>query len=175
MNYLNKSLEPLLPEYENIELALYGFLGFFIPLFFSHPQIITGALVNAFLILSALHFKGYKSLYLVFIPSIAALLRGVLFGPFTVFLVYMLPFIWIGNAILVLVFKKMFVVERRNYWLTLAIGGLLKAGFLFIMAYILFSFSLVPKLFLTAFGIMQFITACLGGAVAYLRFLIKRN
>jgi len=172
---LNKSLNPLIEQNENVELIIYIFLGFFIPLFFSHPQIITGALVNAFLILSALHFKGYKSLYLVFIPSIAALLRGVLFGPFTIFLVYMLPFIWIGNTILILIFKKMFVVEGKNYFVVLLIASLLKALFLFIMAYILFSFSLVPKLFLTAFGIMQFITACLGGVIAYLRFLIKKH
>jgi hypothetical protein len=37
----------------------------------------------------------------VMLPSIAAVAHGVLFGSFSVFLVYMMPAIWIGNFLLV--------------------------------------------------------------------------
>ncbi len=150
-------------KYNYIETFLYGTLAFLIPLFFGHPQVVVGTVINALLIVSALNLKWYKVMPIILLPSLGALTRGALFGPFTMFLVYMIPFIWIGNSILVLVFKKL----KLNYFFTLVIGAGLKALFLFLSAVVLFKLNLVPVIFLTAMGIMQFITALSGGVVAY--------
>jgi len=132
-----------------------------------HPQIIVGVLVNTLLITSALNIKGYKLLPVIIAPSLGALSRGILFGPFTIFLVYMIPFIWIGNAILVYAFKELNLNKKVNRWITLLAGSILKAAFLFAIAYILVKSGILPKLFLTTMGIFQFYTAILGGIIAF--------
>jgi hypothetical protein len=153
--------------HEYFEIVLYTAVCFFLPLFVGHPQIFVGIMVNTILIASALNIKGTKLLSVIIAPSLGALSRGVLFGPFTIFLVYMIPFIWIGNSLLVFSFKWLKLRLKKNYWLTLGIGSLLKSGFLFLSAYILYSLGIIPVIFLTAMGIMQLITAISGGVAAY--------
>jgi len=171
MEYLNKIINKqdyqLAYKTELFEIVLYTAVSFFLPLMVGHPQIIVGILVNALLITSALNIKGYKLLPVIIAPALGALSRGILFGPFTVFLLYMIPFIWVGNAILVFTFKALNLNKKLNYWITLLIGSITKAAFLFGIAYILFKLNLVPVIFLTAMGIFQFYTAILGGIVAF--------
>ena len=100
-------------------------------------------------------------------PSLGVLSRGLIFGGFTIFLVYMIPFIWIGNAVLVYTFKWLKLRLKMNYFLTLAIGAGVKSGFLFLSALLLYKLGLVPVVFLTAMGVMQLITAVSGGIAAY--------
>jgi hypothetical protein len=154
-------------SYQYFEMVLYTAVCFFLPLFIGHPQVFVGIIVNTMLIVSAMNIKGTKLLPVIIAPSLGALSRGLLFGPFTIFLIYMIPFIWIGNTILVFSFKWLKLKLKKNYWLTLAAGSLLKAGFLFGIAYILYSLNIVPVIFLTAMGIMQLITAVSGGIAAY--------
>jgi len=171
MEYLNKIInkQEYILEYkqELFEIILYTAVSFFLPLLVGHPQIIVGVLVNTLLITSALNVKGYRLLPVIIAPALGALSRGVLFGPFTVFLLYMIPFIWVGNTILVFAFKWLNLDKKVNKWVTLLIGSVMKATFLFLIAYILFSLKLVPALFLTAMGVFQFYTAILGGVVAF--------
>ena len=101
------------------------------------------------------------------VPSFGVLSRGIIFGPFSKFLVYFIPFIWIGNSILVFSFKHFRLGKRLNYWMTLAIGAIFKSGFLFMAALILYKLAVVPAVFLTAMGIMQAVTALFGGVLAY--------
>jgi len=154
-------------SYQYLEMVLYTAVCFFLPLLVGHPQIFVGIIVNTMLIASALNIKGYKLLPVIIAPSLGALSRGMLFGPFTIFLVYMIPFIWIGNAILVFSFKWMKLRLKKNYWLTLTVGAGAKSLFLFGAAFILYSLNIVPVIFLTAMGIMQLITAVSGGIAAY--------
>lgn len=171
MKYLYKlaSLQDyvLTNSYQYFEMIVYTAVCFFLPLFMGHPQIFVGIIVNTMLIASALNIKGYRLLPVIIAPSLGALSRGVLFGPFTIFLVYMIPFIWIGNAILVFSFKWLKLKLKKNYWLTLIIGSLLKSGFLFLIAYILYSLNILPVIFLTAMGLVQLATAVGGGIAAY--------
>lgn len=160
---------------EIIEIVLYSAAAFFIPMLLSHPQYLVGAAVNAFLIIAAMNIKGYKLLPVIIAPSLGALTHGMLFGPFTIFLVYMIPFIWIGNAILVYSFKYFKLNKKINYWITLLIGSLLKSGSLFVIAYVLYSLNLVPVIFLTAMGIVQLITAVSGGLIAYGFNFVKKH
>lgn len=170
MEYLNKIINKqdykLNYRTELFEIILYTTISFFLPLMVGHPQIVVGVLVNALLITSALNIKGYKLLPVIIAPALGALSRGILFGPFTIFLLYMIPFIWVGNAILIYAFKWLNLDKKLNQWITLLIGSVAKAAFLFTIAYILFSLKLIPVLFLTAMGIFQLYTAILGGIIA---------
>lgn len=164
---LNQTTYEFREKYENIELVIFSLAAFAIPLLFPHPQLLTGTLVNAFLIMAAMHFRGWKVLPLVILPSAAALLNGVLFGPFTIFIVYMMPIIWIGNFILVYLFKKLHIAQNMNYWATLGISAIAKAALLFGAAFLFVNIGVLPAIFLTAMGILQLGTAIAGGIVAF--------
>ncbi len=164
---LNQVSHEFVEKYENIELILYSFAVFLIPLLVSHPQMLTGTLVNAFLIMAALHFKGWKAAPVVILPSIAALFSGLLFGPFTIFILYMMPAIWIGNFILVYLFKYLHMIRNLNYWAALGGSAIAKSALLFGAAFLLVNFNIVPAALLTAMGIMQLGTAIAGGIVAF--------
>ena len=145
MQYLNKTLNKqdykLKSNQEMFEITIYTIISFFLPLMVGHPQIIVGIIVNAMLITSALNIKGYKIIPVIIAPALGALSRGILFGPFTVFLVYMIPFIWIGNSVLVFTFKALNLNKKLNYWITLLVGSMTKALFLFSIAFILSVFK----------------------------------
>lgn len=171
MNYISKLINleeySLKNSYQYFEILTYTTLCFLIPLFIGHPQILVGIVVNSILITAAFSLKGYKLLPVIIAPALGALSRGILFGPFTVYLVYFIPFIWIGNSLLILSFKYFKMKLKYNYVSTLFLGSAIKSSFLFIIAAILTSFSIVPSLFLFSMGIMQFVTAIFGGLPAY--------
>ena len=150
-----------------IELVAYSFIAFFIPFFIGHPQLLVGTMVNATLILSSLYLKRNFLLPIIFMPSIAVLSRGLIFGPFTIFLLYFIPFIWVGNFILAMFFKGLYLKKRTNYFITLLSGSFTKAFFLFMIALLLFKLNLIPVIFLKTMGILQFTTAILGGIAAF--------
>jgi len=153
--------------FENIEMIAYSVLSFFVPFLMAHPQLLVGMIVNACLIAAALNLRGYKLLPIILLPSLGVLTAGLIFGPLSIFLIYFIPFIWIGNAILVFSFKYFKLQKQKNYLLTLIIGTALKSGFLFLAAVVLYGLSIVPVMFLTAMGLIQVITALAGGAAAY--------
>ncbi len=153
---------------ENIETVVYTLLCFLVPFLIAHPQYLVGTLVNAALILGALNVRTYRLLPIIMMPSIGVLAAGVIFGPFTSSLVYMIPFIWVGNFLIVYAFKYMFLGKKINKWVTLMSGAILKAGFLFVVAAILVSLNVLPLPFLIGMGPVQLLTAITGGVVAFL-------
>lgn len=161
--YINIKQHEYSQKHQNIETLILSLLAFSIPLFLGHQQLVVGAAVNTFLILSALHLKWHKILPIIILPSIGAVTAGLLFGPLTHFLFIMIPFIWIGNSLLVLAFKKF----DMNYWIKLALGIIFKVGLLFTTAYILYSLNILPPMFLTAMGLIQVYTALIGGVIAF--------
>ncbi len=152
---------------QNIEMFIYAVSCFLIPFFIAQPQLLVGTVVNSILILSSLNLQKYRLLPVILLPSLGVLAQGMIFGPSTVFLIYFIPFIWIGNAVLVLGFKYLHLHKKVNYLLTLVISSSLKALFLFVAAFIFYKLSIVPVIFLTAMGIMQLVTALSGGIVAF--------
>lgn len=131
-----------------ITLLLIVFLAPFIG-----NQFITGTIVNATLILS-FFLLGYKSaILLCFLPSAISFSLG--FMPLAI----MLPFIMIGNVILVSAFKLI-----KNYWIALFSGGIVKALLLFLTASIFISNPLV----LSMMSWPQLLTAISGGLLTYL-------
>ena len=161
--------------HEYFEMVVYSIFSFLVPFFIGHPQIAVGIIVNAMLIVSALNLKGHKLLPVIVLPSIAMLSRGMLFGPFTIYLLYLTPFIWIGNSIIVFSFKFLKLRLKKNYWLALIIGAILKSGFLFLAAFALYSLGIIPAVFLAAMGVMQLVTALLGGTAAYAVHAAKKH
>ena len=157
--------------FENISqtllASLFAFFIFLIPFLFPAPQLLTGTIVNAILILGALLLKGNKPYYLVFLPALATFANGLLFGPFSFFLLFMLPFIWMGNALLVYVFRALYVSKKTGYLLTLTLASGAKSLFLFLCASALLYLSIIPALIANAMGLLQLITALLGGVLAY--------
>ena len=153
--------------HENIEMVIYTVIAFFLPIVLGHPQYVVGIVVNAMIVIAALNLKGYKLLPVIIAPSLGALSAGLLFGNFTIFLLYLAPFIWVGNAILVFAFKWLNLGKKLNYFATLLIGSSVKSGFLFLAAFVLFKLGLVPVVFLTAMGVLQLVTALGGGVLAY--------
>lgn len=141
-------------------------VSFLIPLFISGPQLLTGSVVNAFLFLSVYFFDKKKSLPILILPSIGAVGNGLLFGTFTPFLVYFLPFIWGGNYILMRVFE--YAHKRYSPVISITASAFLKSAFLFIVAAFYVGYHIVPTIFLQAMGLFQLITALLGGVTALL-------
>ena len=106
------------------------FLSMAIPFFLEKPQLLVGSVVNGLLILAALNIREEKNLLpIILLPSLATLFRGLVFGSFTFLLIYMIPFIWIGNYALIYVLRKI-----DNKFLALVVGGILKISVLFIVA-----------------------------------------
>jgi len=160
--------------YQVIEMSLYSAVSLFLPMILGHPQYLVGAIVNAMLVLSALNLKSHKILPAILLPSVGVFLAGVLFGSLTKFVIYFIPFIWVGNAILVFGIKWLYLYKKKNYLLTLAISSLFKAGFLFSAAFVLFKLGIVPVMFLTTMGVLQLQTALMGGAGAFAINKIRR-
>ncbi len=152
---------------ENIHLVIYSVVVFFIPFIIGHPQLLVGSIVNAALILNAVYIKNYKLLPVIILPSLGVLSKGLIFGPFTVFLLYLVPFVWIGNAILVYATKLFYLKSKINYFVALVLSAALKTMFLFGAAYMLFRFNLIPLPLLTAMGMLQIYTAIIGGVAAF--------
>jgi hypothetical protein len=151
---------------ENIELIFYSLLAFFIPFVMGHPQLLVGIIVNAAIVLAALNMKGYKLLPVILLPSVAVLSRGLIFGPFTMFLIYLIPFIWAGNFILLYAYRELKLKRKMNSIMTIIIGAGAKTAFLFGIAFILVQLEIIPIIFLSTMGLLQLYTALAGGTLA---------
>jgi len=67
--------------------------------------------------------------------------KKIFFGPMTIYLVYIIPFIWVGNAILVY-FVKRFMNSRIKASI---IGRLVKSAFLFVIVASLVLLEVSPQ------------------------------
>ena len=153
---------------ENIQMIMYSVIGFFLPFMLGHPQILVGTIVNAMLILGATYLRGHKMLPLILLPSLGVMTAGVIFGTYTLYLLYLIPLIWVGNALYVYTYKYFNMKEKRfkNNMLGVGVASVLKAALLFGVTFLLVQLSVLPAMFLTAMGILQITTAALGGIVA---------
>lgn len=151
----------------NISLVIYSVIGFFIPFMLQHPQFLVGSAVNMVLVLAAFHLKKWAVIPFCVLPTFGVLAAGILFGPFTTFLIYMMPVIWIGNWLLVAFVKKLYVDMGVNYLVSLSLSILVKTSLLFITAFMFVKMQILPVPFLTAMGVFQIYTALIGGSAAY--------
>jgi hypothetical protein len=163
---------PLLVFPQKLFFLIISISSFAIPFILGHPQWLVGSVVNASLFLAAIFLTEKIFLPLSIFPSIAVLLRGVIFGPFTYFLIYFLPFIWLANLILIFSFKIIYNRLKINFYslkffLSVFSSSFLKFLFLSIISRLYFKFHLVPAIFLQTMGINQFFTAISGGILSF--------
>ncbi len=160
---------------ENVELIVYSALAFLVPFAIGHPQFLVGIVVNAAIVLAALNLRNEKLLPVLILPSLAVFSRGLIFGPFTFFLLFMVPFIWVGNFILLASLRELMLKRKIKSYVSLFVGASAKALFLFFSALILVKTGVIPSIFLSSMGIVQFYTAIIGGAVALGVHNLKKN
>ena len=126
-------------------------------------QFITGPIVNATLLIAVATLGMRDGLLIGLIPSSIALFVGLL----PPVLAPMIPFIIVGNAILVVTFGYL---RSKNYWLGLVSGSVLKFAFLFGTSSIVINLLLDQKV-ATSVAVMmswpQLVTALAGGLLAY--------
>lgn len=147
-------------------------LAFTIPFIISGPQWLTGTVVNCFLFLFATRLPKRSSILVAILPSIGALLHGVVFGPFTSFLIYFLPFIWMGNYLLISTFS---LIKNHNYFIRVVVSSVIKFGLLVSFAYLFYGLKIVPKMFITSMGLIQLITALTGGILSFIILQLINN
>lgn len=144
-------------------LTVYS-LSLVIPLVFSSPQLITGTVINCLLFLSATRLSKKELFPLIVLPSLGAIAHGVLFGPQTVFLYYFLPFIWIGNYVLLSTF---IALRSKPYAIRVLCSSIAKYLILQLFAQLYFHSKIVPSVFVASMGYIQLMTALLGGLLSY--------
>jgi hypothetical protein len=136
-----------------------------VPLLIGKPQYLVGTIVNTVLVYSTLKFGFKKTIPFLILPSCMSYLRGLLFGSLTIFLVYLIPFIIISNAIYSFTISKF-----KNKVFGILIACILKTGFLYLIVNILINTISLPDIFLTTMGINQLITGITGGFLGYLTY-----
>ena len=115
--------------------------SFLIPFLVSGPQLLTGTVVYSLLFLFVSQLQSKKIIPMIMLPSIGALLNGILFGKFTIFLLYFIPFIWISNYILIYSFERL--LKKYSFILSMVISSFFK--FIFLLSHL---FLPLQKLFL---------------------------
>lgn len=185
---LNKSAIDFSKKSEILQTIIIGIIAFIVPTFLAawiqtifgkgsiianNSQIIIGSIVNTALIMTAINIKGWKSTALVVtMPSISTILGGYVFGTASIFMVYMIPAIWVGNFALVYAYKAIMVAKSKNYFLAGIIGIAVKVAVIFGIFSILNAFGIFPTKIVntlqTAMSLTQLITATIGMVISFI-------
>ena len=146
----------------------------------TNSQLIVGTIVNAALVTSAINLKGWaKILGVVTMPSISTILSGYVFGTASVYMVYMIPAIWIGNFALIYSYKLLMLGKNKHYFLAGVVGIVVKVAIIFALFNIINLFGVFPEKLIenlrNAMGLTQLITATLGVIVAFVIYKLEKK
>ncbi len=146
----------------------------------TNSQLIVGTIVNAALVVSAINLKGWaKILGVVTMPSISTILSGYVFGTASVYMVYMIPAIWIGNFALIYSYKILMLGKNKHYFLAGIVGIIVKVAIIFALFNLINLFGIIPEKFIdnlrNAMGMTQFITATLGVIAAFVIYKLEKK
>jgi hypothetical protein len=136
-----------------------------------HQQTITGPIVNAILFISTVILGIQGAILVGLVPSVIALSVGLL----PAVLAPMVPFIMIGNAILIFAFGYL---REKNFWLGVILASVLKFLFLFGTSSIVINLLLKKEVASKVAAMMsypQLLTAIAGGFIAYIALKIIRK
>ena len=134
-------------------------------------QFIAGPLVNAALFISVFLLDKHNAILIGLIPSLIALSVGLL----PAVLAPMIPFVMMGNAILILTFSYL---KDKNFWLGVISASFLKFIFLFFTSSIVINLLLKKEIAAKVALMMswpQLLTALSGGLLAYLFLKFFKN
>jgi hypothetical protein len=154
----------VLPVRKEAILALIILIGvaMLAPILFKQ-QLITGTIVNATLIIGVCWLGVRESLIIGLVPSSVALAIGLLSPA----LAPMVPFIIIGNALLVLSFA---LLRKYSFWVGILAGSVLKFVFLYgtsaVIAGLWLNKTVAPAV-AQMMSWPQLVTALAGGVVAF--------
>jgi len=135
------------------QLSIFVAIAFVAPYFGN--QLITGSIVNALLFICVIVMGIESALLLCLIPSLISIYTGLL----PLALAPMIPFIIMGNALMVLIF---WTLKNRSFWLGAIFSSIIKFIFLWSVAMLL-----LPKMFLM-FSWPQLVTSLLGVCISFL-------
>lgn len=127
-------------------------------------QSITGPIVNAVLFITTAVLGVKYGIFAGLLPSVISLFTGLL----PLVLWPMIPFIIIGNAILVLLFHSL---RQKNYWLGVSVSSAMKFLFLLGASRTVIQFFIkqpIASKISAMMSLPQFFTALAGGVIAYL-------
>ena len=192
---LNQTIKDFSKTNEIIQTVIIALLALLVPTFLSrlvttvfgadsviasNSQLIVGSIVNTALVVSALNLKGWtKIIPIVTMPSISTILSGYVFKSASVYMVYMIPAIWIGNFALIFAFKYIMLANKKNYLLSSIVGIICKVAIIFGFFAILNAFNIFPEKLVTnlqnAMGLTQLITATIGCLVAFIIYKLENN
>ncbi len=162
-------------KYQIAETVILSLIAFFLPTFLAHPQWLIGIIVNFMLFRAAIHLKGFQLIPIIILPSLGVFTAGLIFGNLTNFLLYFIPFIWLGNFLYITSYKYFGLKKRKNIATSLTLSVIFKVLVIFIPAVIAIYFLNFPKVFLTAMGLMQVLTAAIGGLAAYYSIKLQKR
>jgi hypothetical protein len=146
----------------------------------TNSQIIIGSIVNTALIMTAINLKGpAKIIGIVTMPSISTILSGYVFNTASVYMVYMIPAIWLGNFAIIYAYKMILLAKKKNYFLAGIVGIIVKVAIIFGIFNIIKAFGVFPEKLVTnlqkAMGATQAITATIGMFIAFVIYKIELN
>lgn len=172
---------------EKIQTIIIALLAFLVPTFLAqliktlfgtqsiitnNSQLIVGSVVNTVLVICALNLKGWsKTAFVITMPSVSTILSGYVFKSASVYMVWMIPAIWLGNFALILAFKYIMLAKEKSYVLAAISGVICKVLIIFGFFTILKLFNVFPEKLVsnlqTAMSVTQLITAIIGCIIAY--------
>lgn len=161
---------------ENIyfQLPSLYLITFFIPFLIQGPQLLTGTLINFLLILSISQFKLVSIIPLFFLPSLSVYIHGLLFAGATNFFTLLIPAIALGNALYVFSFKNLGKIIVSSS-VRVIIAAIIKSATIFLVTLLLVRLSGLPEALLNPMGIIQFVTASIGGLIAVATLTATKN
>ena len=146
----------------------------------TNSQLIIGSIVNTALVVAAINLKGWKKIIgVVTMPSISTILGGYVFKSASVYMVYMIPAIWLGNFALVYSYKAILLGKQKNYFLAGIVGIIIKVAIIFASLNILNLFGIFPEKLVstlqTNMGAVQAITATIGVVIAFVIYELEKR
>lgn len=194
-NVLNKTIYNFSDKIDIIQTIIIGLIAFLVPTFLAqlinvifgaqsviaaNSQIIVGSIVNSALIISAINIKGWKKIIgVITMPSISTILSGYVFKSASVYMVYMIPAIWLGNFVLIYAYKFIMLGKKQNYFLAGIVGVIAKVLVIFGLFEILNAFQIFPSKLVSnlqnAMGVTQLITATIGMLIVFVVYQIEKK
>lgn len=192
---LNKTMYDFSKKADLIQAIIIGLIAFLVPTFLAqlinaifgaqsivatNSQIIVGSIVNSALIFFAINVKGWKKIIgVVTMPSISTILSGYVFKSASVYMVYMIPAIWVGNFVLIYAYKLILLEKNKNYFLAGVVGIIAKVLVIFGCFEILNLFNIFPDKLVAnlqkAMGLTQLITASIGTLIMFIVYQIEKK
>lgn len=194
-NVLNKSIRDYSKQMDIIQIVLICIGALIVPTFLAslltkvfgansfiatHSQIIVGGVVNTALIVTAINVKGWKKIIgVITLPSISTILGGYVFKTASVYMVYMIPAIWIGNFAIIYLYKALLLNKKINYFVTGIIATVVKVAIIFGGFSLLNAFGIFPEKLVqnlqVAMGQAQAITAIIGMVISYTIYVANKK